>query len=121
MIHTPSTENRGRTTALAVKFATVPAGGAIAACGLAPAAHADEYGLTPDYGCPVKWHGSGPATMSKPSCIDAFLDEAHKDNLVSHPTGGQSSDTQLLSDALIACYHGPASCKGSAPAVTLHG
>lgn len=79
-------------------------------------AHADEYGITPDYSCTVTRHGTN-ATISHQSCIDEFLYEAHVDNLSSRPTDGRSSDSQLVSDGVIACLHGSADIDVVAAAV----
>ena len=87
----------------------------VALLGAAPA-HADEYGLTPDYRCTVTRHGSTDATISKQSCIDAFLYAAHVDNLISRPKFS-SSDTQLVSDGVIACLNGSANIDVVAAAV----
>ena len=66
-------------------------GSAIIGSGIAAAllsagpAHADEYGHTPDYSCTVTRHDSTNATISHQRCVDAFLYEAHVDNLISRP------------------------------------
>jgi hypothetical protein len=68
--------------------------------GLAIPAHADAYGLTPDYGCTVTWNSAYGPMISKPSCITAFLYEVHIENLVS--IGG---DQQLVYDGEVGCRY----------------
>ena len=90
-------------------------GGIAAALLGAGIGNADEYGITPDYSCTVSRHGT-IGTVSHQSCIDAFLYEAHADNLISRPNF-RSSDSQLVSDGVIACLNGSADIDVVAAAV----
>ena len=95
--------------------AIIGSGIAAALLGAGPV-YADEYGLTPDYSCTVTRHDSTNATVSHQSCIDAFLYEAHVDNLISRPKFW-SGDRQLVSDSIIACLNGSANIDVVAAAV----
>ncbi|MGV1004466.1 MAG: hypothetical protein ACOYEV_06785 [Candidatus Nanopelagicales bacterium] len=81
---------------------------ATAVLALAPTAQADL--LAGGYNvsnCTITWQpGSAIAgAVSSENCIKGFLSAAHQVNVYSHPYDGRSSDSQLLSDGLVACYY----------------
>ncbi|WP_374023230.1 hypothetical protein [Mycobacterium sp. HNNTM2301] len=79
----------------------------VAFLALAPPVYADVYAGGYDVsGCTISWErqDGGEGTISSKNCIDGFLALVHNSQLVSHPTGGQTSDRQLVSDGMIASW-----------------